>query len=72
MSAELEPFEGNALEWFSWINLFRALVHDTPKSAGEKLELLKRFLRGDCLDLVYGLVGGESAYIEAIARLKQT
>lgn len=70
-SAELEIFEGKALEWFSWINLFRALVHDTPKSAEEKLALLKRYLRGDCLDLIYGLGGGESAYIEALVRLKQ-
>ncbi|XP_046632671.1 uncharacterized protein LOC124312218 [Daphnia pulicaria] len=72
VSAELESFEGKALEWFSWIDLFRALVHDTPKSAGEKLALLKRYLRGDCLDLVYGLGGGEPAYIEALVRLKQT
>ncbi|KAK4007059.1 hypothetical protein OUZ56_012215 [Daphnia magna] len=72
VSAELEPFDGKALEWFSWIDLFRALVHDTPKSPGEKLALLKRFLRGDCLDLVYGLGGGESAYVEALVRLKQT
>jgi hypothetical protein len=72
VSAELEPFDGKALEWFSWIDLFRALVHDTPKSPGEKLALLKRFLREDCLDLVYGLGGGEAAYIEALVRLKQT
>jgi hypothetical protein len=51
--------------------LFRALVHDTPKSAGEKLALLKRHLRGDCLDLVYGLGGGESTYKEALVRLMQ-
>jgi len=31
--------------------------------------LLKRSLRGDCLDLVYGLGGGEPAYIEALVRL---
>ena len=55
VSAELENFEGKDLEWFSWIDLFIALVHDTPKSAGEKLAPLKRHLRGDCLDLVYGL-----------------
>lgn len=52
--------------------MFRALVHDTPKSPGEKLALLKRFLCGDCLDLVYGLGGGEAAYIETLVRLKQT
>ncbi|XP_045035900.1 uncharacterized protein LOC116931615 [Daphnia magna] len=53
-------------------NLYRALVHDTGKSAGEKLAILKRHLKGDCLDLVQGLGGGEPAYIEALVRLKQS
>jgi hypothetical protein len=70
--AELEPYQGKALEWFGWIDLFRALVHDTPKSPGEKLALLKRYLRDECLDVVYGLGGGEAAYIQALVRLKET
>lgn len=72
VSADLEVFGGNALDWFSWIDVFKALVHDTPKSPGEKLALLKRYSRGDCLDVIYGLGGGESAYVEALVRLKQT
>ncbi|XP_057378039.1 uncharacterized protein LOC130700052 [Daphnia carinata] len=71
VKAELEPYSGKALEWFCWIDLFRALVHDTAKSPGEKLALLKRSLRGDCVDIVHGLGGGEAAYIEALVRLKQ-
>jgi hypothetical protein len=39
VSAELDPFDGKALKWFSWIDLLRPLVHDTPKSPGEKLVL---------------------------------
>jgi hypothetical protein len=72
VSAELASFQGKALEWFEWIDLFRALVHDTPKSPGEKLALLKRYLKDECLDVVYGLGGGESAYIQALVRLKET
>ncbi|EFX65163.1 LOW QUALITY PROTEIN: hypothetical protein DAPPUDRAFT_265126 [Daphnia pulex] len=53
-------------------HLYRALVHDSGKSAGEKLAILKRHLKGDCLDLVQGLGGGEPAYIEALVRLKQS
>jgi hypothetical protein len=72
VSAELASFQGKALEWFEWIDLFRALVHDTPKSPGEKLALLKRYLKDECLDVVYGLGGGETAYIQALVRLKET
>jgi hypothetical protein len=71
VSAELDVFHGKALEWFAWIDLFRALVHDTPKTAGEKLALLKHYLKGECLDVVYGLGGGESAYKQALVRLKE-
>ena len=70
--ADLEPYSGKSLEWFSWIDLFRALVHDTGKAPGEKLAILKRNLRGDCLNVVYSLGGGEDAYMEALFRLKQT
>ncbi|KAK4006379.1 hypothetical protein OUZ56_011532 [Daphnia magna] len=69
--AELPDFGGKALEWFAWIDLFRALVHDTSKAAGEKFSILKRHLRGDCLDVFYGLGGGEAAYIQALVILKE-
>ena len=69
---DLEPFSGKSLEWFGWIELFRALVHDTGKAHGEKLAILRKNLRGDGLDLVYGLGGGEDAYAEALLRLKET
>jgi hypothetical protein len=47
VSAELASYHGKSLEWFECIDLFRALVHDTPKSPGEKLALLKRYLKDD-------------------------
>ncbi|KAI9549791.1 hypothetical protein GHT06_006355 [Daphnia sinensis] len=68
----LDVFHGKSLEWFTWIDLFRALVHDTANTPGEKLAVLKRYLRGSCLDVIYGLGGGEPAYMEALTRLKQT
>ena len=72
VNANLEPFSGKSLDWFSWIDLFRALVHDTGKAPGEKLAILKRNLRGDGLNIVYGLGGGENAYKESLLRLKET
>ena len=39
---ELEVYTGKSLDWFEWIDLFRALVHDTGKFPGEKLAILKR------------------------------
>jgi hypothetical protein len=36
------------------------------------LALLKHYLKGECLDVVYGLGGGESAYKQALVRLKET
>jgi hypothetical protein len=72
VKADLEPFSGRSLDWFAWIDLFRALVHDTAKSPGEKLALLHRYVRGDCLDVIHGLGGGEGAYIEALIRLKES
>lgn len=72
VKTELKIYSGKSLDWFEWIDLYRARVHDTGKSAGEKLAILKRYLKGDCLDLVQGLGGGEPAYIEALVRLKQS
>ena len=58
VKTELEIYSGKSLDWFEWIDLYKALVHDTGKSAGEKLAILKRHLKGDCLDLVQGERGG--------------
>ena len=33
VSAELDPFDRKALEWFTWIDLFRALVQYPPKKS---------------------------------------
>ena len=72
IKAGLSDFHGQALEWFTWIDLFRALVHDTARAPAEKLAILRRHLRGECADVVHGLGGGETAYIEALTRLKET
>jgi hypothetical protein len=72
VSVDLEVYQGRTLDWFVWIDIFKTLVHDTPKSPAEKLAILKRFLRGDCLNAIQGLGGGEAAYMEALVRLKQS
>jgi hypothetical protein len=68
MKAELSDL----LQWLTWIDLFRALIHDTARAPVEKLAILRRHLRGECADVVHGLGGGEAAYIEALTRLKET
>lgn len=70
LRTELESYSGKAVEWFCWIDLFHALVHQTTKLPGEKQAILKRSLKGECVDLVYGLGGGEEAYKEALRRLR--
>uniref|UniRef100_A0A5S6R0D0 Uncharacterized protein n=1 Tax=Trichuris muris TaxID=70415 RepID=A0A5S6R0D0_TRIMR len=62
----MEPYDGTASNWFGWIDLFKALIHDTAMSPGEKLAVLHSSLTGDCRDLVYPLGGGEEAYKEAL------
>ncbi|XP_045027086.1 uncharacterized protein LOC123470616 [Daphnia magna] len=69
---DLEVYSGRALDWFEWIDLFHSLVHQTGKAPGEKLAILKRNVRGETADLVYGLGGGALAYKEFIRRLKGT
>ncbi|KHJ40363.1 Tas retrotransposon peptidase A16 [Trichuris suis] len=68
--AELDSYDGTESQWFAWIDLFKALVHDTAMSPGEKLAILRNSLKGDCRDLVYALGGGEDAYKEALRSLK--
>lgn len=69
---ELPAFSGRALDWFGWIDLFYALVHQTSKYPAEKLAILKERVRNSpAEDLVYGLGGGEAAYKEALRRMKQ-
>ena len=69
---DLKIYSGRAVDWFEWIELFHALVHRTNKSPGEKLAILKRNVRGETTDMVYGLGGGEGAYKDALRRLKAT
>ena len=71
IKADLEPYSGMSVDWLNWIDIFNSLVHQISMSPGEKLAILKTKLRGDCLDLVTGLGGGERAYKEALNRLKE-
>ena len=69
---ELATFDGSPLEWFSWIGIFKALVHDARRSPDEKLVILRCHLKGKCLDVVANLGGGIDAYKEALKRLQAT
>ena len=58
------------LRWYEWIDLFRALVHDTDLGEGEKLAILMKKLKDQCALTVIGIGGGEYADREALSRLK--
>ena len=64
---ELPKYSGAILDWFVWIELFKSLVHDSRL----KFAMLKSHLGGDCLDVVFGVGGGEYAYMEALYRLQR-
>lgn len=61
---ELEAYDGKALMWFEWIDMFRCLVHESERPADEKLVLLKRSLKEPCQDIAYGLGGARKRTIK--------
>ncbi len=70
VTIKLDIYTGRAVDWYSWVDLFKSLVHDTAASPGEKLAILKTHLHGSCLSSVRGFGGGELAYKEALTQLK--
>ena len=71
LQTDLTPFSGRALEWFGWIELFRALVHDTGMAPAEKLAVLKLSLPREFRDSIYSFGSGEEAYKATLSHLKQ-
>jgi len=60
------------LDWYWWIDLFYALVHNTPSDPATKFAVLKEKMKdSDGSNIVYGLGGGEDYYKEGLRRLKQ-
>ena len=72
VKVELATFDGSPPEWFSWIGIFKALVHDARRSPEEKLAILRCHLKGKCRDVIANLGGGIDAYREALKRLHAT
>ena len=62
----LPTYDGSPLQWYTWIDLFKALIQDTNISAAEKLAVIKGQLRGRCALAVQSVGGGENAYKEAL------
>ena len=69
IKADLDVYDGSTLQWFRWIGIFKAPVHNSKRSPDKKVAILCRHLKGDRLDVVSGLGGGESAYKMAMKRL---
>ena len=67
----LSVFSGKSIHWFTYIDEIRTWIHETNKSPGEKLSLVKASLRGNALLSVEGYGADESAYKFALTTLKQ-
>jgi len=72
VSVSLPIYQGEILLYFAFLDMFHSLVHCSDISPAEKLALFKSHLRGQSLDAVKHLSGGEDAYKEALRRFKRT
>ncbi|CAK9797165.1 hypothetical protein ANTQUA_LOCUS1055 [Anthophora quadrimaculata] len=63
---ELKPFDGNLIEWQSFHDSFKSLVHDNEDLIGvQKFHLLKNSLRGEVTAVTASLNASESNYVVA-------
>ncbi|CAK9826235.1 hypothetical protein ANTRET_LOCUS4116, partial [Anthophora retusa] len=60
---EIKPYEGNPLEWHSFHDTFKSLVHDNQDlPAVQKFHLLKNALRGEITSVISSLSASEPNY----------
>ena len=71
VKTSIKRFSGIVLEWFPFIDQYKALVHDSGKEPSELFAILMELLEGECRDHCYGSGGGEAGYKEALYRLKR-
>ncbi|CAK9826629.1 hypothetical protein ANTRET_LOCUS4442 [Anthophora retusa] len=63
---EIKPFDGNPIEWHSFHDTFRSLVHDNDELIGvQKFHLLKNALRGEATAVIDSLNATEGNYLVA-------
>ncbi|XP_043258045.1 uncharacterized protein LOC122400588 [Colletes gigas] len=63
---EIRPFDGNPIEWHSFHDTFKSLVHDNEELIGvQKFHLLKNALRGEASAIIESLNATEGNYLVA-------
>ncbi|XP_076661047.1 uncharacterized protein LOC143364788, partial [Halictus rubicundus] len=63
---EIQPFDGNPIEWHSFHDTFKSLVHDNDELIGvQKFHLLKNALRGEATAVIDSLNATEGNYLVA-------
>ncbi|XP_076387400.1 uncharacterized protein LOC143264382 [Megachile rotundata] len=63
---EIKPFDGNPIEWHSFHDTFKSLVHENEELIGvQKFHLLKNALRGEASAVIESLNATESNYLVA-------
>ncbi|KOC58848.1 hypothetical protein WH47_01710, partial [Habropoda laboriosa] len=62
----LKPFDGNLIEWHSFHDTFKSLVHQNEDLIGvQKFHLLKNALRGEAAAVITSLNASETNYLVA-------
>lgn len=68
---EIPTFNGNLLEWYSFHDTFKSVIHDNEELPGvQKFHYLKNVLRGDMVSLISSLNASEENYEIAWKLLK--
>ena len=68
---ELPRFDGNPLEWPTFISLFKCLVHDQPLTDTQRMTHLQRALAGNAKKAVGGMLTHGHLYREALKELEE-
>ncbi|KAL9961563.1 hypothetical protein ACROYT_G030524 [Oculina patagonica] len=68
---ELARFDGNPLEWPTFISLFKCLVHDQPLTDTQRMTHLQRALAGNAKKAVGGTLTHGHLYREALKELEE-
>ena len=68
---DLPRFDGNPLEWPTFISLFKCLVHDQPLTDTQRMTHLQRALVGNAKRAVEGMLTHGHLYREALKELEE-
>ena len=67
----IKEFDGDVLEWNSFIDSFKAAVHESTITDVEKFNYLRGYLKGAALKTVDGLLLCNENYEKALELLEQ-